>query len=1657
MKFSAFLKKRWFVILIALIVLVGGTVAAITLIGGQEDETLSDKTDDNGQEDMDSPKERIRLNLSALLSDKTGVKTESGFKLTFPKGAKLDAETVKEGFEVIPAFDFDMEKADDGFVIKPKAFLQANKVYTFKVNLPKQNIKESWAFQTRREFKAVSTLPGQKGTNVPLNSGIEITFSHTGIQDFEKNFSIEPKAEGRFEIHENIAVFVPKALKADTIYTVTVHKGVSQGDSKETLKDDVTFSFQTQSNIPGKNDNPSYLSVYNWLYNFPSDTQPVLEMSTSDDFKDREMEVSLYRYDTPEAFIKDYDGINHYPEWAVIDREQYIPDVSGLTPYKTYTLPLTNAPEYYYMTYLALPESLPEGHYLIIIKSDDLKEYAFIQINDMQLYMTVGDEKTLIWLNDMITGQPVSGAVFEGNGIKPVTTKDGTALIEEDIYKDQSGRTVCFKASREDHPALVAPVFNSVSYWTDKSQRTDYKSNWNYLYLDRSTYLPTDTVKVWGVLRPRSMEEPPQKVTVNLIKNLFDYKTYTYNKQVLDTREVVLTPKGTYTAQFSFENLPTDSYQIEVEDEGAVVSDSYFFVNKYVKSQYIVSAEAENKVYFAGETLKAKVGCEFFEGTPVPGFNLNWFAQNYSQYEKIGDGNLTLDSKGEGAISLVLPNENGPMSWEPVHHSLFIRNNDPEETEASDSEYFTVFPRDVMIQTDVDFKGGTANLSFKTNVVDLSAIRKTGEIYSGGDDPLYKGATIDRKLTATLYEHYWDKKETGEYYDMILKKSVKTYDYFEVKNALDDFEVQTSGGNADYTLSIPNYTSRKSYFIVYQTSDTKQRPIEETVYLYGDYYYWYGYGEDYYHLEFEDEENSYKVGEPVDFTLKKDGSDPIKGGNILYMVHQEGIKDYWTSQEVDQSHTFTEDYIPNVYIQAVYFDGRQLHTAYERLVKFDYSDKELDLTLETDKESYKPGEKVNATITVKDKAGNPVEADVSLSVVDEAYFALYEQEVGTSSSLYRSVYDSGIRSTYISYRKIIRGSGGAEGGEGGDEGGSGVRKNFVDSAFFEAAQTNSKGQAKLSFTLPDNLTSWRLTYQAVTDDLKAGNGQNNITTRLPFFVKTVLNDTFMLGDAPKLLLKGYGEKVKAQDEVTFKVTLKKVTLKNARGEIPVIEAKGKIGEFTEITLPNLDEEVYTVIVEGNSGGLRDAVEKTIQVRKSQLLAKQVDYHTLTKDLKLGIESYATLSFYNAELDDYYRSLTDLYWSFGSRLDQIVARNIAQELIKQYFPDDWYDGEKNDISSYQKEDGGFALLPYGSSEVELTAKIAALGVEGVDSDRLTDYFKGIISDPVTTPLQVSAAYWGLASLREPVLLELQGFMEEGDLTLDEKLYLANALAQLGDFASAEKLYEQITKAYGKDMAPYRYIEEGSGSTESILRWTSLTAMLAVNVDAKDKMAYFKYIEQVSSDELLINLERLILVKQGLPGAFSNKTSRFLLELDGKKETVKLEGTKPYTVMVSPDKLKSMKFSNIKGDVALSVSYEGAQDPSNHKNSIATVTRTYNGSEAFPVTLDRTDVVTVELRIDFSEAAPEGYYEVTDVLPSGLRYINPYQYTEGIYFGEPEGQRVKLGCYYDGTKDVETIKYRARVVAPGEYTADHALIKHSESDARGYSQKTSVKIK
>ena len=93
----------------------------------------------------------------------------------------------------------------------------------------------------------------------------------------------------------------------------------------------------------------------------------------------------------------------------------------------------------------------------------------------------------------------------------------------------------------------------------------------------------------------------------------------------------------------------------------------------------------------------------------------------------------------------------------------------------------------------------------------------------------------------------------------------------------------------------------------------------------------------------------------------------------------------------------------------------------------------------------------------------------------------------------------------------------------------------------------------------------------------------------------------------------------------------------------------------------------------------------------------------------------------------------------------------------------------------------------------------------------------------------------------------------------------------------------------------------------------------------------------------------------------------------------------------------------------------------------------------------DIVKVTLTPNFTANAPDGYYEITDCLPAGLRYIeNSSSRSTGlstpIYH---DSERLVFGYYYSKKTKQNSITYYARVASIGEYIADSAVMNHYNS--------------
>jgi len=99
-----------------------------------------------------------------------------------------------------------------------------------------------------------------------------------------------------------------------------------------------------------------------------------------------------------------------------------------------------------------------------------------------------------------------------------------------------------------------------------------------------------------------------------------------------------------------------------------------------------------------------------------------------------------------------------------------------------------------------------------------------------------------------------------------------------------------------------------------------------------------------------------------------------------------------------------------------------------------------------------------------------------------------------------------------------------------DMGDMSVRRDFSDSAFWNATvRTDDRGEAAVTFKLPDSLTNWRVVVTGITDDMHVGQQTDSFRTYKPIMVWPMIPRVFTEGDEVRLFARVHnrtdGEKV----------------------------------------------------------------------------------------------------------------------------------------------------------------------------------------------------------------------------------------------------------------------------------------------------------------------------------------------------------------------------------------------------------------------------------------------------------------------------------------------------------------------------------------------------
>lgn len=1564
--------------------------------------------------------------------------------------------------------------------------------------------------ETEKIFGVSSVFPDDRSSFVPVNTGIEITFNDRYYADIDGLFSITPEVSGKFERHGKTVAFIPDSeLEYASVYTVTLGAGVKNTVTGEATSEDVSFSFETRSKEDAKDiDDQKNLSWSIYLNNeyaeLPSDEAPRVSLSYYYDAeKERpDPQVEVYSFaDSTEAveYIASNGSDLWWTEW---NSQRKNADVSEMEKVGSFKLNERYDSKNHFME---MPFKLSEGFYIVNITCEGVVKQMVLQISDLPVQVISDGSKTVFWVNDAMSGKAAAGAeisVFGGQALG-VTGGDGTFCIDSSsVKKDLVGYDgeAFYQVTLDGCSNVLVPeyvrgrwYYSEDSYWNGL-----HGKYWNEFQLDRSIFQEDDYVGYWGYAAPRA--QTVGKEAVEEIKTVTVAVSEGWSSQDVLYKETAAVTDGAFSGKLKLPSLEAGYYCLSVYKGSGVVSaeqrisSEYFSVEKYVKPTYKIELEADKNAIFADESVNFTARAAFYEGTAAPGLDISY---NASRAFKSRSGNAV--TNGDGMVKFAESIDQWALDQGENRATFGVYAKLPEKGNISTAKEITVFNNDINVDISSERSGKRASLAFEVNEITLDKINsaESGGVWESGDE---LGAAVEGKtLDIRINRVWWEKVKTGTSYNYITKKTQATYRYDRHEEVIDEFSVTTGrDGKAERLFKVPD-RELESYYASVSCSDNSGKSMSFTSYL-GDCYddVFYGmYEGNTYHLDGVQE--SYKEGDSVKLRLKY-GDDNINVGNCMFVELHNGIKSY-KAGSFSYSGKFAAEDAPNKYIKAYYFNGKKYVSGYMLTAEllYDCEERGLDINVKTDKESYKPGDECTVTVSVKALDGKKAKkAHINLAVVDEALFDVEEYTVDTLGALYRST-DSGLTLETATHSAYIMGGaddaadGGTSNGTMEDSAASGgsssfgafdlnmkeessaestsvsesVREDFRDTAAFAAFDTDANGKASYKFVMPDDITSWRFTVSAVTDDFYAGNSVINVNVSAPVILNYTLADTFMSGDIPSVGVSAYGESIKNGASVKYEVWDESAPAKK-------YTASGSAFERVNIPLWQMKETGHhsMMIKATAANGKSDTVKHEYDVVETNRTAETVcmleaeagmSFKTDDENGAAGAASGITRIILADEgRGKYLPELMELTYGSHMRLETALAGSRTAALLEEYFPDyaEYIIDTGCEIQNYQKDDGGFAALPYAASDIKTTVQAAPLLAEdsAADLDALEDYFAEM-SEKGSAEERAMAIY-GLAVLgasdpaqtaRAIKSTETAGALESSAM---QNVYIALACVLSGDTKTASDIYDARLKPLMENNDPYCRMKAGT-TADDVLEATGACMYLAALLEKSEAENMYNYCVRNDSSEIVKNIYEILYISEAMARA-PQENGSVTYKLYGETVTRKFgsENTgASFMISVPGSQLDKLSIKSVKGSVcAALVKKTKVETSAASLDNYVKIKRKYyvKGSSEASSVFKQGDIIKVNVWVDYSADALMGGYAVADYLPAGLAYVDDEAVTgersysqNAVWADRCDGQKVIFTDYGAKPGKGRLYTYYARVISPGIYSAEGAIVQSSEA--------------
>lgn len=812
-----------------------------------------------------------------------------------------------------------------------------------------------------------------------------------------------------------------------------------------------------------------------------------------------------------------------------------------------------------------------KGVYLIEGVYKDEVAYTVAIVSGVAFVSKVAPNGSLLYLVDRAAGSPIEGAgvvayrrnekVFEGqsdgNGLVPIPLVDrpkqklepqpaagadanaegepkkqeeevldridtdggGTGDYYNDYYEGEDYEYYDgygYHRSRQDKETAIYVRVGEDFAIDDPSLYPPQIPSGNkvYIYSERPIYRPNQEVFYRAMLRTYTdgdYQVPGGKVKVKILDA---------GNQELLVEEKKIDAFGSIDGKLNLaEEAPLGTYSIVVV-WNKVHYYGHFKVEEYKKPEYEVKVQMMRDHYISGETIEAEIAADYYFGAPVEGGEVEynvyrvpyyipwWYGDPYSWYyseggyestwnkEFIESGTGTLDENGRLTVSYATSTEEDVTKARDYSYIIEARVTDLSRRSIRSSAKTKVMRAAFLTTIKTDRWSYGPNKEVTVTIL--------ARLYDGGPAP---GAG----LKVTVNRSWWEGGHRNSRLELMKQLNADTE------------------GRAQFTFT-PTGSGTQNIVVVGTDAEGRLTRSSDSVWVYSREYSWMsGDGSDSGDIRIIMDKPAYQIGETANAVIVS----PVE--NCYALVTFEGRElagqrvEKIDGRSVSIDFPIVEGYAPNVNLSVSIIKDDSFYSKSERVI-VPALHRFINVTIESDKEIYKPGEEGTFTIITADSEGRPVDAQVSLGVVDASIYALAAERateiekyfyglqpvnVSTTSSLFFRFFGSSRTRSLIAQAKRATALGDFKAEESADK--PRVRKDFRDTAIWQpAVNTGSQGRTTVKLKYPDNLTRWRATARAISKKTHVGQVTYRTITRKNLMLRLETPRFLVVGDEVSL-------------------------------------------------------------------------------------------------------------------------------------------------------------------------------------------------------------------------------------------------------------------------------------------------------------------------------------------------------------------------------------------------------------------------------------------------------------------------------------------------------------------------------------------------------------